>query len=104
MHALDYNLQGNYNQYILNMSINFRGVKMENPNNGYIKIKLANYMEKNEIKKGKLAFKAEFQRTQLNNWIKGDIAYVDLCVLARLCKALNCKVEDILEFIDTDRG
>lgn len=68
---------------------------------GYIKIKLGDYITKNNISKNKLSFKAELQKTQLNNWVKGKITQVDLYVLARICKALGCKVEDILEFVDS---
>lgn len=58
---------------------------------GYIKIKLEDLIKENEISKNKLAHRAELQRTQLNQYCKA--------VLARICNALDCKVEDLLEYV-----
>lgn len=76
---------------------------MIDENYGYVKIKLDEVIEKYGITKNKLSFLAEMQRTQLNNWIRGDIAYLDLHVLARLCKALDCKIEDLLEYVPDEK-
>lgn len=61
---------------------------------GYIKIKLEDLIKENEISKNKLAHRAELQRTQLNQYCNGTVA-----VLARICNALDCKVEDLLEYV-----
>ena len=60
---------------------------------GYIKIKLEDLIKENEISKNKLAHRAELQRTQLNQYCNGT------AVLARICNALDCKVEDLLEYV-----
>lgn len=62
---------------------------------GYIKIKLEDLIKENEISKNKLAHRAELQRTQLNQYCNGT----DTAVLARICNALDCKVEDLLEYV-----
>ena len=55
-------------------------------------------IEKQGISKNKLAHRAEMQRTQLNQFCKGTVTRLDTAVLARLCCALDCKIEDLLEY------
>ena len=64
-----------------------------------IRIKLDEMIEKQNISKNKLAHRAEMQRTQLNQFCKGTVTRLDTAVLARLCCALNCKIEDLLEYV-----
>ncbi|MBQ7384263.1 MAG: helix-turn-helix transcriptional regulator [Clostridia bacterium] len=66
---------------------------------GTIKIKLNELIQEAGISKNKLSHKAEMQRTQLNNYCNNKITRLDTDVLARLCTVLDCKIEDILEFI-----
>lgn len=66
---------------------------------GYINIKLNELLEKEGISKNKLCHWAEMQKTQLNKYCNNDITLLDIDVLARLCTAMHCKIEDLLEFI-----
>lgn len=72
---------------------------MEDRDYGYVKIKVAEMIERQEISKNKLAHRAELQRTQINQYCKGSVTRLDTAVLARLCCALDCKIEDLLEYI-----
>ena len=72
---------------------------MEDRNYGTIRIKLDEIIEKQNISKNKLAHRAEMQRTQLNQFCKGTVTRLDTAVLARLCCALNCKIENLLEYV-----
>ena len=72
---------------------------MEDRNYGTIRIKLDEMIEKQNISKNKLAHRAEMQRTQLNQFCKGTVTRLDTDVLARLCCALNCKIENLLEYV-----
>ena len=72
---------------------------MEDRDYGTIRIKLDEMIEKQNISKNKLAHRAEMQRTQLNQFCKGAVTRLDTAVLARLCCALNCKIEDLLEYV-----
>ena len=69
---------------------------------GYVKIKLDEIIEKKGLSKNKVCHKAEMERTQLNNFCKNKITRLDTDVLARLCFALDCKIEDILEYVPSD--
>ena len=66
---------------------------------GTIRIKLEEMLKKRGMSKNKLSHKAEMQRTQINNYCKNEITRLDTDVLARICTALDCKIEDILEFV-----
>ena len=66
---------------------------------GRIHLKLDKLMEENNISVNKLAFRSEMQRTQLKAYRDNKVARVDLAVLARLCYALDCKLEDLIEYI-----
>ena len=72
---------------------------MEDRDYGTIRIKQDEMIEKQNISKNKLAHRAEMQRTQLNQFCKGTVTRLDTAVLARLCCALNCKIEDLLEYV-----
>ncbi len=69
---------------------------------GSVRIKLEELIEKRGISKNKLCHKAEMERTQLNNFCKNKITRLDTDVLARLCCALECRIEDILEYISPE--
>ena len=73
------------------------GDSMENY--GKIVIKLNQLIEKSGMSKNKLSHRAEMQRTQLNNYCNNKITRLDTDVLARICTVLDCKVEDLIEFI-----
>ena len=72
---------------------------MEDRDYGTIRIKLDEMIEKQNISKNKLAHRAEMQRIQLNQFCKGTVTRLDTAVLARLCCALNCKIENLLEYV-----
>ena len=72
---------------------------MEDRDYGTIRIKLDEMIEKQGISKNKLAHRAEMQRTQLNQFCKGTVTRLDTAVLTRLCCALNCKIENLLEYV-----
>ena len=72
---------------------------MEDRIYGTIRIKLDEMIEKQNISKNKLAHRAEMQRTQLNQFCKGTGTRLETAVLARLCCALNCKIENLLEYV-----
>ncbi len=70
---------------------------------GTIKIKLNELLEKSGMSKNKLSHKAEMQRTQINGYCNNEITRLDTDVLARICTALDCKIEDLLEFVPPEK-
>lgn len=70
---------------------------------GTVKIKLDELIKKAGISKNKLSHKAEMQRTQINNYCKNEITRLDVDVLARICTVLDCKIEDLLEFVPPEK-
>ncbi len=71
---------------------------------GEITLRLNEMIEKSGLSKNKVAFKAEIQRTQLNNYCKGKIQRIDLDVLARLCYVLGCTPGELLEYKCPDKS
>lgn len=69
---------------------------------GKIKIKINEMLEKRGISKTQLTYLAFIQRGQLKKLMDGEAARVDFDVLARICHALDCKIEDILEYVPAD--
>ena len=66
---------------------------------GKVIIKVDEQLKKSGLSKNKLCQRGELQHTQLNHFCKNKITRLDTDVLARLCRVLNCKIEDILEYI-----
>lgn len=75
---------------------------MTEQNHGKIKIKIADVMKEKQISKTKLSYLAFLQLRQLNNLVNEKAARVDFDVLARICNALDCRIEDILEYVPAD--
>ena len=71
---------------------------------GKIKIKLDELIKERGISKNKLSHRAEMQRTQINNYCNNSIARLDIDVLARICTVLDCKIEDLLEFVPNEEN
>lgn len=69
---------------------------------GIIRIKLTEMTQCRKMSKNTVMKRAEMQRTQLNHYYRNEISRIDIDVLTRLCFALNCNVDDILEFIPPD--
>jgi len=70
---------------------------------GTIKIKLDKLIKKSGISKNKLCHRAELQRTQLNHYCNNEITRLDTDVLSRICTVLDCKIEDLLEFVPPEK-
>lgn len=77
---------------------------MVNVDYGHIHIKLDQIMKEQDISINKLAFRAEMQRTQLKAYIKNDVQRLDISVLSRLCYALECSLEDLIEYVPAEKN
>ena len=69
-----------------------------------ITIKLDRVMfENGNMKVPELSELSGLNKNTLYSFYKGEIKRVDLDTLDKLCKALNCTVEDLLEYADDGR-
>lgn len=75
---------------------------MYEQNYGFIQIKLAELIKQRGISKNKLSHRAEMQRSQINQYCNNQVTRLDTAVLARICTTLNCKIEELLEFIPSE--
>lgn len=71
---------------------------------GYIHIKLADIMKEQGISINKLAQRSETQRSQIKAYMNGDIQRLDLSVLCRLCYALECTLDDLIEYVPNSKS
>lgn len=65
---------------------------------GHFDIILAEYLENHGISKNKLAAAANLQRSQLISYCKNEVQRPDLSVMARICCALSCDLNDIIKY------
>lgn len=67
---------------------------------GSIKVKLANVMENRGITRNHLRTLTGCKYDVVDRYYKGcDIVRADLDFLARVCFVLDCRIEDLLEYI-----
>lgn len=70
-----------------------------NVKEGQIKFKVADVMKKKGYTKNKLCVNADLRFETVQGYYKGNISRIDLFVLAQLCKELDCKIEDLIEYV-----
>lgn len=71
---------------------------------GKIIIHLGELIEASGISKNRFSHLAVMERTQINNYCNNNVARVDLDVLARICSALNCSIDELLEYVPEEPG
>jgi len=72
-------------------------------NHGTIRINLQRLIEERGLSKNKVCHAAQMERTQLNKYCNNVATRLDTDVLARLCHALNCSVDDLLEYVPPEK-
>lgn len=68
-------------------------------NFGKIIFKIDKVLEGKNISKNKLEKEANIQRTQLNSYCNNKVKRIDLETIAKICYVLECKVEDIMDYV-----
>ena len=71
---------------------------MEDLDYGYIRIKLNELIHQQGISKNKLAHRAE-----MNQYCNNQVTRLDTAVLSRLCHALDCKIDDLIEYVPPEK-
>ena len=70
-----------------------------NIENGYYVFKLTKLLEDRKVSINKLMRDTNTDFKVIKRIMNGDIARIDITVLARLCDYLNCNITDIFEYI-----
>lgn len=65
---------------------------------GKIKINLGDLIKQSGMSKTKFSYRADMQKSQVNAYCNNTIKRLDVDVLARICSALDCRIEDLLEY------
>lgn len=66
---------------------------------GRIQIRLKELLAKSGLSKNKLSHRAEMQWNQIDKYCSNEINRLDTDVLARLCFALQCEIDDLLVYV-----
>lgn len=66
---------------------------------GRFELLLEQYLKKHNITHSRLLKAADLQYPQLKSYCNNEIQRADLNVLARICYALECNIEDILRYV-----
>lgn len=66
--------------------------------NGYYLFKLEQILDEKDISKNKIMKDTNTDFKVLQRIMKGDLARIDISVMARLCDYLDCTIEDIVEY------
>ena len=61
-----------------------------------------NSWKKNNISRSSLSRNAQIHYNQLLKYCKNDMQKVDLNILARICKTINCEIGEIIVYIPPD--
>ncbi len=63
-----------------------------------IRLSLDKVLEKHEISRYELAKRTGIQYQIIDNYYKNKVIRYDSFILERICTALDCGIEDIIEF------
>lgn len=69
---------------------------------GHVDLKLDEFMKKNNISRSSLSRNAQIHYNQLLKYCKNDMQKVDLNILARICKTINCEIGEIIQYTPPD--
>ena len=78
-------------------------VKIEMTNVYYL-FKLGRKLKEKGISKNKFMRETNTDFKVIQRFIKGDMARIDIEVLARFCDYFQCSITDLVEYIPADRA
>lgn len=71
---------------------------MQNYECGKIKFKLAQILKDRNLSKNKLSITSGVRSDTILRLCKGNLTRLDLDIVCRLCKTLDCSIEDLIEY------
>ncbi len=69
-----------------------------------IKFKLKEVMEARGLSKNRLCILTNLRFETIQGYYLGTISRIDLYVISQFCKVLNCKIEDIIEYVGEENN
>ena len=66
---------------------------------GEVNLKLDEFLKEHKISRSSLSRNAQIHYKQLLKYCNNDMQKVDLHLLARICKTIDCEISDILEYV-----
>lgn len=66
---------------------------------GRVELRLKEIMDERGITRNQLAKLIDARFEVVGKWYKGEVEKMDLDILARICYVLNCKAEDIIQYV-----
>ena len=68
---------------------------------GYYLFKLNSVLEDKNVTKNSVIAKKAIDFNSIQRFATGNLTRIDLNIVAKLCNELNCKVEDLIEYINS---
>ena len=63
-----------------------------------VDLKLDEFLKEHHISRSSLSRNGQIHYKQLLKYCNNDMKKVDLNLLARICKTINCEISDIIEY------
>ena len=70
---------------------------------GRVELRLKEVMDARGITRNQLAKLIDARFEVVGKWYKGEVEKMDLDILARICYALDCTAEDIIQYIPGEK-
>lgn len=70
---------------------------------GHVELRLKEIMDERGISRNQLAKRIDARFEVVGKWYKGEVEKMDLDILARICYALDCTAEDIIQYVPGER-
>ena len=70
---------------------------------GHVELRLKEVMDARGITRNQLAKLIDARFEVVGKWYKGEVEKMDLDILARICYALDCTAEDIIQYIPGEK-
>ncbi|MBQ9091283.1 MAG: helix-turn-helix transcriptional regulator [Anaerotignum sp.] len=68
-------------------------------NYGHVELRLKEVMDERGISRNQLAKLIDARFEVVGKWYKGEVEKMDLDLLARICYALDCTAEDLIQYV-----
>lgn len=67
---------------------------------GHIHLKLSEMLEASGLSRNALARNAHTRFEVIDRWCENHVEKLDLDILARICYVLECRVDDLIEYVE----